>query len=234
MKPKSLAEATSAVGITLLVFIIIMILFNTDQINTDWITADFHTHSNYSDGKWTTAQNADWHARQGYDAMFLTDHVFSGNDSFTSPHSVVTPDILQWNANNHLQIFPSAEWTSLDVHILMLNIQYWNLTVPNHPTLSDISNATTYCHSQGGLAIVAHPAYLLNNFNMSDLLTTAGCDGIEVYNPCCGWYDASAYNCIKTVGTDSHDSVPIRAVSRLSSPNIWQSILNHEITNVPL
>jgi hypothetical protein len=215
LKPRDQVKFQFLVGAAFVALIIALLVFYSPAPSS-WYMVDFHTHdSDSGDNNWSFLSNMNWHEEKGFDLVFLTTHVFGGN---ILPNTS-KPAIPLWNSQHSMQIVPSIEWTSSPLDILMLNVPYWNLTVPSHANDSNIIAAVNYCHSQGGLAIVAHPQ--VNNIDIPHMITDLGCDGVEITNSIVipHRYDGPIPSgSIQTSGSDSHGPTVLAGISHLASP----------------
>jgi len=133
---------------------------------------DYHAHTNAShDGRpgWTLSNLAAWHARQGFEATYVTDHnaVYDGS---------LPP------AETPISLLPGVEWSVFRQHILAIG------TVA--PIVRDSFGFTTprmlgifaTIKSQGGLSIASLPEYWRNHRDDLDAFVLAGVDGFEIVN----------------------------------------------------
>lgn len=130
---------------------------------------DFHAHTQAShDGRhgWTLDDLARWHAAQGFQAAYVTDHniVFAGRDG------------------DPLPLLPGVEWSVYRQHIVALgpvqpiDRDAFSKDTPGMLKLFDV------LHQQGALAIASIPEYWENHREDLDQFVTAGVDGFEIVN----------------------------------------------------
>lgn len=130
---------------------------------------DYHAHTLAShDGRagWTAARLARWHARQGFDAAYVTDHntVFEGSRSHEIP------------------LLPGVEWSVHRQHVIALG--------PVEPIVRDSFTRTPermlrlfgHIEQQGGWSIVSLPEYWRNYRDDLGTFVTAGAKGFEIVN----------------------------------------------------
>jgi hypothetical protein len=130
---------------------------------------DYHTHTGAShDGRsgWTPERLAAWHARQGFEASYVTDH----NVIFDSPVS------------EPIRLLPGVEWSVFKQHVIAIG--------PVRPIVRDSFGGTTprmlrlfaELRRQGAVSIASLPEYWRNHRDELDDFVTAGVDGFEVVN----------------------------------------------------
>jgi hypothetical protein len=130
---------------------------------------DYHTHTEAShDGRagWTAARLAAWHARQGFDASYVTDH----NLIFSLP------------GNEPIRLLPGVEWSVHRQHVVAIG--------PVQPIVRDSFAGSTprmlrlfaELERQGALSIASLPEYWENHREDLDSFVAAGVDGFEIVN----------------------------------------------------
>jgi hypothetical protein len=130
---------------------------------------DYHAHTEAShDGRsgWTAARLAAWHARQGFDASYVTDH----NVIFSRP--VLEP----------IRLLPGVEWSVYRQHVVALG--------PVQPIQRDSFGGSTArmlrlfaeLERQGASSIASLPEYWQNHRDDWDDFVAAGVDGFEIVN----------------------------------------------------
>ena len=130
---------------------------------------DYHAHTEAShDGRpgWTYARLAAWHARQGFEASYVTDH----NVIFYLP------------VNEPIRLLPGVEWSVYRQHVVALG--------PVQPIARDSFSASTprmlrlfgEVERQGALGIASLPEYWRNHVEDLDAFVDAGADGFEIVN----------------------------------------------------
>jgi hypothetical protein len=130
---------------------------------------DYHSHTNAShDGRagFGAAQDAAWHAAQGFDATYVTDH----NVVFSLPIETVIP------------LLPGVEWSVHRQHIVALgpvrdiDRGRFSGTTPN------LLGIFAELHRQGVLGIASLPEYWANHREDLEQFVAAGVDGFEIVN----------------------------------------------------
>jgi hypothetical protein len=130
---------------------------------------DYHAHTEAShDGRpgWTFARLAAWHARQGFEASYVTDHNVIFNLPITDP----------------VRLLPGVEWSVYRQHVVALG--------PVQPIVRDSFGGSTprmlrlfgELERQGALGIASLPEYWRNHFEDLDAFVAAGADGFEIVN----------------------------------------------------
>jgi hypothetical protein len=133
---------------------------------------DYHAHTNAShDGRpgWTLAKLAQWHARQGFEATYVTDHnvVYDG--------SLPAPDIP-------IRLLPGVEWSVHRQHVVAIG------PVEALPRDSFGESTTRMVRifaaieRQGAVSIASLPEYWRNHQEELSAFVRAGVDGFEVVN----------------------------------------------------
>jgi hypothetical protein len=135
----------------------------------DVTVLDFHAHTGAShDGRpgWTVERLADWHAAQGFQASYVTDH----NIPFTGSGQTAIP------------VLPGVEWSVYRQHIVALGTtEPLDLTPFSHntPGMLGLFGAL---HARGDLGIASLPEYWRNHWTDLDRFVAAGVDGFEIVN----------------------------------------------------
>ncbi len=130
---------------------------------------DYHAHTDAShDGRsgWTFSKLAAWHARQGFDASYVTDHNVIFNLSITEP----------------IRLLPGVEWSVYRQHVVALG--------PVQPIVRDSFGTSTpqmlrlfgELERQGALGIASLPEYWRNHAQELTEFVAAGADGFEIVN----------------------------------------------------
>jgi hypothetical protein len=130
---------------------------------------DYHAHTEAShDGRpgWTYARLAAWHARQGFEASYVTDHNVIFNLPVTEP----------------IRLLAGVEWSVYRQHVVALG--------PVRPIARDSFGDSTprmlrvfaELERQGALGIASLPEYWRNHLEDLDDFVAAGADGFEIVN----------------------------------------------------
>ncbi len=130
---------------------------------------DFHSHTEAShDGRhgWTLDDVAEWHADQGFQAAYITDH----NKPFAGSNDAVIP------------LLPGVEWSVFRQHIVALgDVTPFDLAPYSHDT-PGMLGLFAALHGQGALAIGSLPEYWKNHIEDLGQFVAAGVDGFEILN----------------------------------------------------
>lgn len=130
---------------------------------------DYHAHTEAShDGRrgWTSARLAAWHARQGFEASYVTDHNIPFGRLVTDP----------------IRLLPGVEWSVYRQHVVAIG--------PVRPIVRDSFGGDTprmlrlfrEVERQGALSIASLPEYWRNHRGDLDAFVAAGVDGFEIVN----------------------------------------------------
>ncbi len=131
---------------------------------------DYHSHTERShDGRrgWTLEDLAAWHADQGFQAAYVTDHnvPFAGS-----------------NDDGPIPLLPGVEWSVYRQHIVGLGtMTQLDLAPFSHDTPGMVSLFAAM-HIQGALAIASLPEYREHHWADLDQFVAAGVDGFEIVN----------------------------------------------------
>ena len=134
---------------------------------------DYHAHTNAShDGRpgWTLAKLAAWHARQGFEASYVTDHNVIYDRSLPAPPG--TP----------ISLLPGVEWSVYRQHVVAIG--------PVAPLPRDSFGESSVrmmrifaaIERQGGLSIASLPEYWRNHREDLGAFVVAGVNGFEIVN----------------------------------------------------
>jgi len=144
---------------------------------------DFHSHTNASHDvgdTWMRGFDAEanrrWHARAGFDAVFITDHNVVSRESRVTSHE-------PGGATGVTVQCPGIEVSAWRAHIVLLGD-----TLPvdrrryNHSLESLLHLLETSERSYGSLSVASLPEYRRNHWHRLDTLVQAGLDGFEIVN----------------------------------------------------
>ena len=134
---------------------------------------DYHAHSSAShDGRpgWTLARLAEWHARQGFDASYVTDHNVIYDRSLPPPPGTA------------ISLLPGVEWSVYRQHVIAIG--------PVEPLPRDSFGGSgarmrgifAAIERQGALGIASLPEYWRNYRDELGTFVVAGVDGFEIVN----------------------------------------------------
>ncbi len=135
----------------------------------DVAVVDLHSHTNAShDGRpgWTPERLARWHAAQGFQAAYVTDH----NRPFEGSRSTAIP------------LLPGAEWSVYRQHIVSLGATPPLDLAPYSRDTPGMLTLFAALHARGALAIASLPEYWRNHREDLDQFVAAGVDGFEIVN----------------------------------------------------
>ena len=146
---------------------------------------DFHIHTNYSDGRLTLPEVIDFYGRRGFDCICITDHVadprrligkFSELLNFTIAADQLDEyyDMLERERRRAWRKYDMLVMTGLEFnkegfskktsgHLLGIDLK-----APITPSL-DFVEIIAQVHSQGGLAVAAHPHVMKSEWGKNTL-----------------------------------------------------------------
>jgi histidinol phosphatase-like PHP family hydrolase len=175
---------------------------------------DFHIHTNYSDGRLTLPEVIDFYGRRGFDCICVTDHVadarrlvgkFSELLNFT-----IAPDQLD-EYFDMLERERRRAWRKYDM-LVMTGLEFnkegfskktsghllgIDLKAPINASL-DFVEIIAQTHSQGGLAVAAHPHVMKSEWGKNTLFLW---ENQEVFAPIIdAWEIANRNNIFTPVG----------------------------------
>lgn len=151
----------------------------------DDVVFDVHSHTNVShDVRGTLMRGFDteadlrWHARAGFDAVFVTDHnTVAGLQHLVAPQAGTTPD-----ARPPVPC-PGIEVSAWKAHIVLLgdslpvDVRLYNGSLQALERLLGESGRV-----YGALSVLSLPEYERNHRGRLDTLFAAGADGVEIVN----------------------------------------------------
>lgn len=127
---------------------------------------DYHAHTEASHDKrsgWTPERVAWWHARQGFDATYVTDH------------NVVFP-----GATGAVELLPGAEWSVHRQHVLALGAGGPIDRERFQGSTARMLGIFAELHRLGALTVAALPEYWRNHWDALEEFVAAGVDGFEL------------------------------------------------------
>jgi hypothetical protein len=136
---------------------------------SDVAVVDLHSHTSVShDGRpgWTLERVARWHAVQGFQAAYVTDH----NHPFEGSRNAAIP------------LLPGVEWSVYRQHIVALGATPPLDLAPYSRDTPGMLTLFAALHAQGALAIASLPEYWRNHREDLDQFVAAGVDGFEIVN----------------------------------------------------
>lgn len=149
--------------------------------NQDIILLNPHSHSHYShDGLVSPDRLMTWHAQQGFDAFFITDH---------NQHENTLALVAEQRAGRITEkplVLAGMEYSGSN-HILLLG-----LTRPFNSKDYPDQTAIDTCHAQRGAAVIAHWFTPSRQTHDIPFYIAAGCDGFEIVNKANGAFNAGS------------------------------------------
>jgi hypothetical protein len=130
---------------------------------------DYHAHTARShDGRpdWTVADLARWHAAQGFQASYVTDH----NVIFDRP------------VDEPIRLLPGVEWSVYGQHIVALGAVTLIDRGPYNGDTPGMLKLFAALHRSGAIGIASLPEYWQHHWDDLDQFVTAGVDGFEIVN----------------------------------------------------
>ena len=179
---------------------------------------DYHAHTMAShDGRhgWTTADLARWHAAQGFEASYVTDHNLLFDDHIDEP----------------IRLLPGVEWSVYQQHMLALGEMTPLDRDPFNRDTKSLLGIFPALHARGALAIASIPEYWQNHWDDLDDFVRAGIDGFEITNcapKAIGFPEeararvvalARQHNLLVVGGSDNHGWGKVTCVWNLASPS---------------
>ncbi len=214
----------------------------TARNKTGPLLCDFHVHTNYSDGRLTVSEVVDFYGVRGFDCICITDH-------WTDPRRLIgklarlTPltlsydqieeyfEVIAHEAKRAWRRYGMLVMTGLEfnkdgatkkssAHLLGIDLE-----LPISPRL-DLLETITRIHSQGGLAVAAHPHLMKSEFAKETLYLW---ENQEKFAPVIdAWEIANRNNLFTPV---SQRRLPFLANSDFHKPKhiySWKTLLNCE------
>ncbi len=130
---------------------------------------DYHAHTAVShDGRrgWSADDLAAWHAAQGFEASYVTDH----NVVFTHP------------IDEPIRLLPGVEWSVYQQHVVALGAVS---PIDRAPYTGDTRGMLALfgeLHRQGAIGLASLPEYWRNHWGDLAAFVEAGVDGFEIVN----------------------------------------------------
>lgn len=175
---------------------------------------DFHIHTNYSDGRLTLPEVVDFYGKRGFDCICITDHIadprrligkFSELLNFTIACDQVDEyfDMLERERRRAWRKYDMLVMTGLEFnkegftrktsgHLLGLDLK-----APITPSL-DFVEIIAQIHSQGGLAVAAHPHVMKSEWGKNTMFLW---ENQEIFAPIIdAWEIANRNNIFTPVG----------------------------------
>jgi hypothetical protein len=179
---------------------------------------DYHAHTSAShDGRrgWTAEDLAAWHAAQGFEASYVTDHNVIFNRAMDEP----------------IRLLPGVEWSVYQQHVVALGaLAPIDRDAYNRDTRGMLA-LFAELHRQGAIGIASLPEYWRSHWDDLDAFVAAGVDGFEIVNcapkalgfpaPARGrvLQLAAAHDLLVVGASDNHGWGKATCVWNLSSPS---------------
>lgn len=193
---------------------------------------DYHAHTSAShDGRpgWSLERLAEWHARQGFDASYVTDHNVIYDGSLPPPPG--TP----------ISLLPGVEWSVYRLHVVAIG--------PVEPLARDsfgdnsprMMRIFAALERQAALGIASLPEYWRNYSDDLGAFVVAGADGFEIVNcspkglafPSRGRREvldlARGHNLIVVGASDNHGWGQVTCVWNVSRPGSAQGFQTNRV-----
>jgi hypothetical protein len=175
---------------------------------------DFHIHTNYSDGKLALPEVIDFYGKRGFDCICITDHIadpkrligkFSELTNLTLAWDQLDEyfDMIERESRRALRKYDMLVMAGLEFnkegftrktsgHLLGIDLQ-----APVAPSLGFVE-IVAQIHSQGGLAVAAHPHVMKSEWGKNTLFLW---ENQEVFAPIIdAWEIANRNNIFTPIG----------------------------------
>lgn len=117
---------------------------------TKRLLGEFHTHTNYSDGRLTPMQVVDWALAYGFNLLFVTDHN-------TVEGGLAAQAYTQENdLDSRIKVIPGVEYTCCRIHMNLLGINETIRPSESWPTDEELKKVIRRTHDLGGMVVVNH------------------------------------------------------------------------------
>ena len=205
--------------------------------------ADFHIHSNFSDGKLTIPELVDLFGTRGFGAIAITDHLCEEKSFLGKAASYLGHTLLEENFEYYLHILAEEKlraWREYKM-LVIPGVELTKNSVSNHRSAhvlalgitkylaadADVKDLARAIRAQGALAIAAHPVSTRKmekqTFHLWDRRE-------ELKNEFDAWEVASGPHLFDEV---LHSGLPLVASSDLHHPrqmHSWKTVLHCERT----
>lgn len=145
-----------------------------DKLGNKWYKGNLHTHTTVSDGIKSPADTKALYRSLGYDFIALTDHFKYGEGSEDDPSGLL---VLSGAEYDH----GADDSVGGVFHIVGIGTD----ENPNIERGTKMQDAVDMINAHGGLAILAHPAWSLNTYDM--IMEFHGLFATEIYNSLSGF-----------------------------------------------
>ena len=140
--------------------------------DTDVTVIDYHAHTAVShDGRsgWTPERLARWYERQGFGAVYITDH-----------NHIYTPPEVALAVRSSVALLPGVEWSIHRQHVLALGTVREIRREDFSRTTERMVEVFGEIDRQGAIAIAALPEYWRNHWEHLKRFADAGAHGFEI------------------------------------------------------
>ncbi len=138
-----------------------------------WYRGNLHTHTTVSDGAHTPEETNDIYRKLGYDFIALTDHWKYGEGTENDPSGLLVLSGAEYNYNG-------SDVLAGVFHVVGFGTE----RDPEITPADGVQGAIDKINACGGLAILAHPAWSMNTYDM--LMPFRGLFATEIYNSVSG------------------------------------------------
>jgi len=178
------------------------------------LLCDFHIHTNYSDGRLTLPEVVDFYGRRGFDCICITDHVADPRRLIGRFSELLNFTVACDQLDEYFDMLEQEQrraWRKYDM-LLMAGLEFnkegftrktsghllgIDLKAPISPSLGFVE-IIAQIHSQGGLAVAAHPHIMKSEWGKNTLFLW---ENQEVFAPIIdAWEIANRNNIFTPVG----------------------------------
>jgi UDP-N-acetylglucosamine:LPS N-acetylglucosamine transferase len=156
------------------------------------LLCDFHTHTNYSDGKLSLPELVDFYGRRGFDCVCVTDHLADPRGLIGRVQQLSRLTLSPGQLDEYFEVLQRERrraWRHYRM-ILMTGIEFnkdgytrktsahllgIDLQSPVDPGL-DLPETIDAIHAQGGLAVASHPHIMRSVWGHNTLYLWENCD----------------------------------------------------------
>jgi predicted metal-dependent phosphoesterase TrpH len=175
---------------------------------------DFHIHTNYSDGRLTLPEVIDFYGRRGFDCISITDHVADPRRLIGKYSELLNLTVAAGQLDEYFDMLERERrraWRKYDM-LVMTGLEFnkegftkktsghllgIDLKAPIPPWL-DFVETIAQIHSQGGLAVAAHPHLMKSEWGKNTLFLW---ENLDVFVPIIdAWEIANRNNIFTPVG----------------------------------
>lgn len=175
---------------------------------------DFHIHTNYSDGRLTLPEVIDFYGRRGFDCICITDHVADPRRLIGKYSELLNFTVAAGQLDEYFDMLERERrraWRKYDM-LVMTGLEFnkegftrktsghllgIDLKAPIPPSL-DFVETIAQVHSQGGLAVAAHPHLMTSEWGKNTLFLW---ENQDVFAPIIdAWEIANRNNIFTPVG----------------------------------